>query len=162
MPTTSVQPDASNAPTSHAGRRPPTSDATSATTPTTDMKRTMRQSCVDRQRDRARRDPAVDWALGSRRAAHDLLGPVVEPRGGGTDAADHLLGEPCGLPGDRVPELGARGDVAQSALRLVACEHPVGELERLRARERGGHEALQLAACGELGGDAFEDTVADE
>ena len=63
---------------------------------------------------------------------------------------------------DRVPELRARGDVAHDALRLVACEDAVGELERFRARERGGHEALQLAARRELGRDAFEDTVPDE
>ena len=31
-----------------------------------------------------------------------------------------------------------------------------------RGGERGGHEALQLAALGELGGDPFEDSVADE
>ena len=121
-----------------------------------------RQGRVRRKRDRARRDSAIDGALGSRGAAQDLLGPVVEPRGGSTDAADDLLGEPGRLPGDRVPELGARGDVAQNALRLVAREDPVGELERLRRRERGGHEALQFAARGELGGDPFEDAVADE
>ena len=162
MPTTSSQPEASRAPTSHSGRRPPTSDATSATIPTDRHEDDDRQGCVGRERDRARRDPAVDRALGSRGAAQDVLGPVVEPCGGSTDAADHLLGEPRGLPGDRVPELGARGDVAQNALRLVAGEHSVGELERLRGGERGGHEALQFAARGELGGDAFEDAVADE
>ena len=78
---------------------------------------------VGRQRERARRDPGVDRALGSRGTAHDLLGPVVEPRGGGPDAADHLVGKPRRLPGDRVAELGARGDVAQSVLGLVAREH---------------------------------------
>ena len=52
--------------------------------------------------------------------------------------------------------------MAQNALRLVACEDLVGELERLRGGERGGHEALELAAGGELGGDAFEDSVANE
>ena len=52
--------------------------------------------------------------------------------------------------------------MAQDALRLVAGEDSVGELERLRGGERGGHEALQFAAGGELGGDAFEDAVADE
>ena len=91
-----------------------------------------------------------------------MLGPVVEPHRGGADAADHLLGEPCGLSGNRIAELRARGDVAQNALRLVAGEHSVGELERFRRGERGGHEALQFAARGELGGDAFEDSVADE
>jgi hypothetical protein len=92
----------------------------------------------------------------------DLLRPVIEPHGGGTDAAYHLLGESCRLPGHRVQELGARGDVPQSALCLVAGEHPVGELERLPAGQRGSHEALQLAACHELGGDTFENAVADE
>ena len=126
------------------------------------MKRTVDHGRVGRERERARRDSGVDRALGSRRSPHDLLGPVVEAHGGGTDAADHLVGEPGRLPGDRVPELGARGDVAQSALRLVAREDPVGELERLRARQRGGREALQLAAGGELGDDALEDPVPDE
>ena len=134
----------------------------SAASPTTDMKRTIVTARVGRQRDRARRDPAVDRALGSRGAADDLLGPVVEPRGGCTDAADDLLGKPGRLLGDRVSKLGARRDVAQGALRLVAREHSVGELECLRARQGGGHQALQLAACGELGGDAFEHAVADE
>ena len=91
-----------------------------------------------------------------------MLGPVVEPHGGGADAADHLLGESCRLPGDRVAELGARGDVAQNALRFVAGEHSVGELERFWRRERSGHQTLQFAALGELGGNAFEDSVADE
>ena len=36
-----AQPEASSAPASHAGRRLPTSDATSDATPTTDMKRTV-------------------------------------------------------------------------------------------------------------------------
>ena len=40
MPATSSQPEASKAPTSHAGRSPPTSDATSEAIPTIDMKRT--------------------------------------------------------------------------------------------------------------------------
>ena len=39
MPTTSIQPEASSAPTSHSGRKPPTSDAMSAAVPTTDMNR---------------------------------------------------------------------------------------------------------------------------
>jgi hypothetical protein len=91
-----------------------------------------------------------------------VLGPIIEPRGGRTDAADDLLRQPGGLSGDRVPEFGARRDVAQYELRLVAREHPVGDLARLRRGERGCHEALQLAARGELGCDPFEDAVADE
>ena len=39
---------------------------------------------------------------------------------------------------------GARGDVIQRALHLVAREHPVGDLAGARARQRGGHEALEL------------------
>ena len=121
-----------------------------------------RHCCVGRERDRARRDPAVERALGSRRAADDLFGPIVESRGGGTNPADHLVGKTGCLSGDRVPEFGTRGDVAESALRLVACEHLVRELERLRARERSIDEPLQFSACGELGSDAFEHAVADE
>ena len=41
VPATNIQPDASKAPTSHCGRRPPTSDATSDAIPTIDMKRTI-------------------------------------------------------------------------------------------------------------------------
>ena len=41
VPTTSIQPEPSRTPTSHWGRKPPTSDAMSAATPTTDMKRTI-------------------------------------------------------------------------------------------------------------------------
>ena len=52
--------------------------------------------------------------------------------------------------------------MSDGALHLVAREHLVGELERLRAPQGAGHEALQLTAGGELGGDALEDTVADE
>jgi hypothetical protein len=61
-----------------------------------------------------------------------------------------------------VPELGARSDVAERPLRLVACEHTVCEFEGLWARECSIHEALQLPTCDELGGDAFDDTVAGE
>ena len=89
----------------------------------------------------------VEVALGSRRAADDLLGPVVQPGGGGAHAADHLLGEPGCLSRDCVPQLRTRGDVAESSLRLVAREHFVRELERLRARERCIDEPLQLSAC---------------
>ena len=120
------------------------------------------QSRVGRERDRARRDPRVDRAHCPRGAAEDPLGPVVEPCGRVAGAGDHLVGEPGRLAGDRVPELGARSDVAQNSLRLVAREDPVGELERFRGGERGGHEALQLAALGELGRDAFEDLVSDQ
>jgi hypothetical protein len=66
------------------------------------------------------------------------------------------------LARDRVSELGARGDVSEGALHLVAREHLVGELERLRAPQGAGHETLQLPARGEFRGDALEDTVADE
>ena len=52
--------------------------------------------------------------------------------------------------------------MTQSTLRLVAREHAVCELERFRAGQGGGHEALQLPACCELGDDAFEHTVAGE
>ena len=162
MPTTSVQPDGEQGADEPLRTQAPTSVATSAAMPTTEVKRTNRQARVGREREGARRDPAVDRALDTRGAAQDLLGPVVEASGRGTDAADHLVGEPGRLPRDRVPELRARGDVVQSALRLVAGEHAVGELERPRAREGGGREALQLAAGGELGDDALEDSVADE
>ena len=95
-------------------------------------------------------------------STHELLRSVVEPRAGGPGAADHLLRQPRRLSGDRVAELGARGDVAQSTLRLVAREHSVRELECPGAPERSGHEALQFAARGELGNDALEHAVADE
>jgi hypothetical protein len=91
-----------------------------------------------------------------------VLGPVVESDGRSTNTAHDVLGKPTRLPGDCVSKLGARGDVAQSMLRLVAGEHSVRKLERPRARERFGHEALELTARGELGGDALEDAVADE
>ena len=117
---------------------------------------------VGREPQCARRDPRVDRALDSLAAPDDAFGAVVEPYGGGTDAADHLLGEPGRLFGDRVPELGARGDVVQSLLRLVAREHLVRQLDRVWACERRGHEALQLAARRKLRHDAFEDVVADE
>ena len=52
--------------------------------------------------------------------------------------------------------------MADNALHLVACQHSVGELERLRAPQRLGGEALQFAACCELGGDALENPVAHE
>ncbi len=91
-----------------------------------------------------------------------LLGPVVEPRGRRPDTADHLLGEPGRLASDCVPKLGARGDVVERPLRLVAREDPVRDLDGSRARERRGDETLQLAARSELGGDALEHAVADE
>ena len=162
MPATITQPEASRAPTSHSGRRPPTSDAIERDGPDDRHEEDERHACVGCERECARCDPAVDRVARFAGAADDLLGPVVEPRGGSADAADHLLGEPGRLPGNRVPELGARGDVAQSALRLVACEHSVGELERPRASEGRRHEALELTACGELGDDALEHPVTGE
>ena len=162
MPTTNSQPEASRAPTSHSGRRPPTSDRNQRGDPDDRHEEDDAEGRIGRKRDRARRDPAVGRSCGSRRTADDALGPVVEPRGGSTDAADHLLGEPGRLPGNRVAELGARGDVAQYALGLVAREDFVGEHQRLRRRERGGHQALQFSAPGELGANAFDDAVADE
>ena len=47
--------------------------------------------------------------------------------------------------------------MSDGALHLVAREHLVGELECLRAPQGAGHEAFQLTAGGELGGDALED-----
>jgi hypothetical protein len=81
------------------------------------------------------------------------------PGGGGANAADHLIGKPGCLSGDCVPEFGARGDVTQSELRLVACEHTVRELERLRASKSGCHEALEFAAFGKLGDDALQHPI---
>jgi hypothetical protein len=52
--------------------------------------------------------------------------------------------------------------VAQHALRLVARQHPVGEIQRLRARQCGVREAFELTARRELGDDALEDAVPGE
>ena len=52
--------------------------------------------------------------------------------------------------------------MTQRTLRLVAGEHPIGELQRLRAPERGVQQPLELAGGGELSDDALEHAVADE
>ena len=95
-------------------------------------------------------------------ASRELLGAQVETHRRGADAAHHLLGEPSRLPRDRDPQLGARGDVTDRSLRLLAREDIVGQLERARAGERRRDESVQLAAGGELGHDPFEHAVADE
>jgi hypothetical protein len=100
--------------------------------------------------------------FGSRLSPNYLLGAVVEPAGGCTDAADHFLCKASCLARDGVPKFRARGDVVHSPLRLFACKQAVGEIECLGVPEGGGHEALQLAALRELRHDAFEHAVAHE
>ena len=68
-------------------------------------------------------------ALGSWRTPDHALGSVVESHGRGTHASDDLLGETRRLPGNGLPKLGARGDVAKRAPGLVAREDSVRELE---------------------------------
>ena len=122
-----------------------------------------RQGRVRRERDRSCGD--------SRRSASDSLSPSAgrRARPGRRDALP-TRGRPRRLPrrarwsGERPhPEArGSRRHGRARAPRLVARKDSVRELDGPRARESGGHEALQLAARRELGGDALEDAVADE
>src|SRR5262245_66643674 len=85
---------------------------------------------------------------------------VVEPHRGGPEAVDDLVGEPARLSANSVPELGAGRDMPERMLRLVAREHTIGELQRLRACQGRGQQAVELAAGGEFGDNALEDAVA--
>jgi hypothetical protein len=87
---------------------------------------------------------------------------TVEPRRRPAHSGHDLLGQPGRLAGDRGPQLRARGDAAQEALHLVACEHLVREFERPPAPEGLLDHPLELPALGELADDALDDLVADD
>jgi hypothetical protein len=85
-----------------------------------------------------------------------MLDASVEPDSSGADAADDFLGEAGRLPFDRVDDRGARGDLPERALGFLAGEHPVGELEGSRARERSAQESLELSTRRQLRHHALE------
>ena len=104
-------------------------------------------------------DAGKGGAVSSLATADGMLDSAVEPHCRRTDATHDLLGEPRRLLPHRFPNLGARRDFAQRMLRLVAREHPVGELERARAGQCRIEEALQLSARGELLDHPLEDSM---